>query len=137
MVTKQTAHETMKGNGILWFADDVGNALCGRVTHMYGVKEPPNGIVVHMDHIKTSPGAEKMVAWTAERLLVDLYETKEACIEGYAKLKKAVYAGRIKSVVDLWQFMIDHDCQNDKFARAVAIEKGETLLGTKYKERKS
>ena len=128
MITKERAVNIWMNNGNVWFVDDTGRILCGRVLNMEGVKEPPNTHILHLDHIKTDPAAPTMVMWAATKQLVDVYETAEECRAGYINRQKYIMGCKIKTHEDLFQFMLSHNCKSDPVAHAVALEKHELFL---------
>lgn len=136
MIQLNTAMNAFMNNDVLWFADDDGTILCGHVTNVVGVKEPPNSYVAHMDHIKTDPAAPTMVRWTESKQLCDLYQTKIGAIVGYETSKLRIYKNQIKTADDLIAFMLTHDITNSQIARKAAIEAAIRLnIASKIPER--
>lgn len=136
MIQLNTAMNAFMNNDVLWFADDDGTILCGRVTNVVGVKEPHNSYVVHIDHIKTDPAAPTMVRWTESKQLCDLYQTKIGAIVGYETSKLRIYKNQIKTADDLIAFMLTHDITNSQIARKAAIEAAIRLnIASKIPER--
>lgn len=122
MLSLTSAMNIFMTNGTVWFADDDGTILCGRIVNITCVKEPPNTNVAHLDHIKTHPAADRMVRWTETKKLTDLYETKAGAKAGYHDLQLRIYKNQLKSVDDLIAFMLTHDMQTDSLTRKAAIE---------------
>lgn len=122
MIALNVAMNAFMNNDFLWFFDDDGTVLCGRVTNVIGVKEPPNSYIAHMDHIKTDPAAQTMVRWTEHKQLCDLYQTKVGAVVGYETRKANIYKNQIKTADDLIEFMLTHDVISDHIARKAAID---------------
>lgn len=127
MMTLGHAMSVRMNNDFVWFVDANNEIMCGRIVNIVGVKEPPNTYIVHMDHIKRRPDSG-IVAWTATRQLIDIYPTREDAIAGHIKRQALIYKNQIQNPIQLWQFMLSHDCINDQIARNVAIEMGEKFF---------
>ncbi len=129
MISYEKAKDIWMQNGFVYFTDDIGRVVCGRIVHIQCVCEPPGtkvASIVHMDHIKENPGS-KIIEWSAQKKLCDIYETPEDAAKGHIDLQKKIMGARVKTKDDLFSFMLNHDCKSDPIAHAVAIEKKQQL----------